>query len=348
MVDQAHFSGPTGSAEHITISYAGFTRPWAAWISHQLEQQGHGTTMLRWDPQADTALVAELSGLLAAEGRLLMVLDDWYFRLGPKTQDEWTAALREVVSPHADRFAAVSVATQSLPATASLLRPADLRDLDAHEANRRVLQRLGITAPGRTVDEDAPGAPRFPNNPPEVWNIPRRNNRFTGRDNVLEELHGKLAGSGAGAGPPLETRIALYGTSGVGKSQIAAEYAHRFGNDYDVVWWISATNRGAAREQLAELATPARPPRGPGAGRPYPRRPRGAARRPPLPPLAADLRQRRRHGTDRGPGPGRPRPCPDHHPHPRLVGLRQRPGDRGAALQPRRERRLRHGGAHRG
>ncbi|MCF3175522.1 tetratricopeptide repeat protein [Streptomyces sioyaensis] len=261
MVDQATSSGSSGSSDparstpHITISYAGFTRPWAAWISHQLEQQGHGTTMLRWDPQADTALAQELSGLLAAEGRLLIVLDDWYFRLGPKTPEEWTAALREVVPPHADRFAAVSVATQSLPATASLLRPADLRDLDAREAHRRVLTRLGIAAPHRPVDEDGPGAPRFPNDPPEVWNIPRRNNRFTGRDGVLEELHGKLAGSQTGSGPPLETRLALYGTSGVGKSQIAAEYAHRFGNDYDVVWWISATNRGAAREQLAELAT---------------------------------------------------------------------------------------------
>ncbi|MGD3105708.1 FxSxx-COOH system tetratricopeptide repeat protein [Streptomyces sp. YGL11-2] len=260
MADQ-HTSGssgsvrPAGPKEHITISYAGFARPWAAWISHQLEQQGHGTTLLRWDPEADTALVAELSGLLEAEGRLLMVLDDWYFRLGPKTPEEWTDALREVVPPHAERFAAVSVAAQSLPATAALLRPADLRDLDAREARRRVLQRLGVGAPRRTPDEPAPGEPRFPNNPPEVWNIPRRNNQFTGRDPVLEELHGKLAGSHAGSGPPLETRIALYGTSGVGKSQIAAEYAHRFGNDYDVVWWISATNRGAAREQLAELAT---------------------------------------------------------------------------------------------
>ncbi|MFG2135979.1 FxSxx-COOH system tetratricopeptide repeat protein [Streptomyces sp. NPDC048650] len=253
MVGQSALSGPSGSAEHITISYAGFARPWAAWISHQLEQLGHGTTMLRWDPQADTALAEELSGLLAAEGRLLMVLDDWYFRLGPKNQEEWTAALRDVVAPHAERFAAVSVAFQSLPATAALLRPADLRDLDAREAQRRVLHRLGITGAG-SVDESAPGAPRFPNNPPVVWNIPRRNNRFTGRDDVLEELHDKLADSGAGSAPPLETRIALYGTSGVGKSQIAAEYAHRFGNDYDVVWWISATNRGAAREQLAELA----------------------------------------------------------------------------------------------
>ncbi|KAA6214023.1 TIR domain-containing protein [Streptomyces albofaciens JCM 4342] len=252
MADQ---SAITGSGEHITISYAGFNRPWAAWIAHQLEQLGHGTTMLRWDPAADSPLTEELAGLLAAEGRLLMVLDDWYFKLGPKTHEEWTAALQEVVPEHADRFAAVSVATQRLPATASVLRPADLRDLDAVEANRRVLNRLGVPAAGRGSAEPTANAPRFPNDPPEIWNIPRRNNRFTGRDTALEELHGKLAGPLPGAGQPLETRIALYGISGVGKSQIAAEYAHRFGNDYDVVWWISATNRGAAREQLAELAT---------------------------------------------------------------------------------------------
>ncbi|MEV0370147.1 FxSxx-COOH system tetratricopeptide repeat protein [Streptomyces sp. NPDC050636] len=258
MVEQSASSGPSGpsrSREHITISYAGFNRPWAAWISHQLEQLGHGTTMLRWDPAADTPLAEELSGLLAAEGRLLMVLDDWYFRLGPKSHDEWTAALQEVLPPHADRFAAVSIASQKLPTTAAILRPADLRDLDAVEANRRLLHRLGVTPARRTRGEPSADAPRFPNDPPEVWNIPRRNNRFTGRDSVLEELHSKLAGGGLGAGPPLETRIALYGISGVGKSQIAAEYAHRFGNDYDVVWWISATTRGAAREQLAELAT---------------------------------------------------------------------------------------------
>ncbi|MCL7492692.1 FxSxx-COOH system tetratricopeptide repeat protein [Streptomyces sp. MCA2] len=249
----------------MTISYAGFARPWAAWLAHQLERRGQVTTMLRWDPQPDAALVDELSGLLSAEGRLLMVLDDWYFRLGTRSQEEWTAALREVVPPHADRFAAVSVATQPLPTTAAVLRPVDLRAVDADEAGRRVLDRLGIAPSGRAVDEEASSAPRFPDDPPEVWNIPRRNNRFTGRDGVLEEMYGKLARS-AGRSPLVETRLALYGISGVGKSQIAAEYAHRFGNDYDVVWWISATNRGAAREQLAELASRLGLPVGQGIG----------------------------------------------------------------------------------
>ncbi|MET9877309.1 FxSxx-COOH system tetratricopeptide repeat protein [Actinacidiphila glaucinigra] len=245
----AEQSRTTGPGEHFTISYAGFNRPWATWISHQLVGLGHQTTLLRWDPGPDAPLAGALGDLLDAPGRVLLLLDNWYFRLGPRTDEEWTEALREVVPPNVDRFAAVSVATRALPTTAAALRPVDLRDLDAVEARRLILRRLGLpTAPLPAGRNDAK-APRFPHDPPEIRKIPRRNDRFTGRDPVLEELYDLLtAGGSEGA------RCALHGISGVGKSQIAAEYAHRFGNDYDVVWWISANFRGTAREQLAELA----------------------------------------------------------------------------------------------
>jgi tetratricopeptide (TPR) repeat protein len=42
--------------------------------------------------------------------------------------------------------------------------------------------------------------------------------------------------------------------SGVGKTQLAAEYAHRFASDYDLVWWVPAHTRAAMREGLAALA----------------------------------------------------------------------------------------------
>lgn len=235
-------------AEPISISYAGFNRPWAAWIAHQLELLGHPTSMLRWSPVPGRPLVDELSGLLEAPDRILLVLDDWFFGLGPREADEWNEALRTIIPQHGQRFAAASVATD-MPVAAAALAPVDLRDLGTVEARRRVLTRLGID-PDTPVrpDREPERAPRFPNDPPVVFNTPRRNYRFTGRDDILEELHGTLSSAGQGA------RIALSGISGVGKSQIAVEYTHRFGNDYDVVWFVNASYRMTAREQLADLS----------------------------------------------------------------------------------------------
>lgn len=42
--------------------------------------------------------------------------------------------------------------------------------------------------------------------------------------------------------------------SGVGKTQVAAEYVYRFGSEYDVVWWVPADRRALYRQKLAELA----------------------------------------------------------------------------------------------
>ncbi|MDX3451039.1 FxSxx-COOH system tetratricopeptide repeat protein [Streptomyces sp. ME02-8801-2C] len=244
MADRA---GGARSHGHTVISYAGFNRPWATWIAYQLEQLGHRTTLLRWDPPVSMSLAEALRSLLEAPGRILLVLDDWYFNLGPRSDEEWIAALREVVPEHEDRFAAVSVATRAIPPGGERLLPVDLRDLDAGEARRRILVRLGL--PAGELSQSGDFAPRFPNDPPAVLNIPRRNLRFTGRDGALEELHSQLNQGEDGV-----SRVALRGISGVGKSQIAIEYAHRFGNDYDVVWWVNAGFRATAREQFADLA----------------------------------------------------------------------------------------------
>jgi hypothetical protein len=44
---------------------------------------------------------------------------------------------------------------------------------------------------------------------------------------------------------------------GVGKTQLAVEYAHLFSGQYRLVWWIDAERPELIAEQLAELGVTA-------------------------------------------------------------------------------------------
>ena len=82
---------------------------------------------------------------------------------------------------------------------------------------------------------------------PRVWNIPARNPGFTGRDDLLAEVREQLL-----AGDTAVVQ-ALHGMGGVGKTQLAAEYAHRFAGAYDLAWWINAEQGGLIGDQVAGL-----------------------------------------------------------------------------------------------
>ncbi|MDT0413345.1 MULTISPECIES: FxSxx-COOH system tetratricopeptide repeat protein [Streptomyces] len=239
------------ATEPITISFAGFNRAWAAWIGHRLNLRGYQVSFQRWDPPVTESLETSFADLVLAPGKVLLILSDWYFQLGPRTVPEWNTALRNVVPPHRARFAAVSVASGALPTATTALAPSELTGIGEREAERRVLLALGLPTDRLPARVNATPGPRYPLDTPEVWGaVPRRNTRFTGRETLLNEAYHYLSEAGEGAGV-----LTLNGMSGVGKTQLAAEYVYRFGSEYDVVWWISAENRGTYRRGLAELST---------------------------------------------------------------------------------------------
>ncbi len=125
------------------------------------------------------------------------------------------------------------------------------------------------TRPVRTPERSgletiAEGAPEMPTQPqaasteskgerstqPRVWgNIPPRNANFTGRMELLELLSQRLQ-----EGTTTVLPEAIHGMGGVGKTQLAIEYAYRHQAEYDVVWWIPAERPGQIGQALVELA----------------------------------------------------------------------------------------------
>ncbi|HKR51479.1 MAG TPA: FxSxx-COOH system tetratricopeptide repeat protein, partial [Pseudonocardiaceae bacterium] len=81
-----------------------------------------------------------------------------------------------------------------------------------------------------------------------VWNVGPRNPGFVGRDATLGQLRERLRSAGTAVVQ------ALHGMGGVGKTQLAIEYAYRYGSDYDVVWWVNAEKTNLISEQHAALA----------------------------------------------------------------------------------------------
>lgn len=81
----------------------------------------------------------------------------------------------------------------------------------------------------------------------------RRNPFFTGRDELLQQLHEKLTSNKTMA---LTQPQAISGLGGIGKTQTALEYAYRHQHEYRYVLWVTAdTAEGLSTEyvRLAQL-----------------------------------------------------------------------------------------------
>jgi len=83
----------------------------------------------------------------------------------------------------------------------------------------------------------------------KIWgSVPARNPGFTGRASRLTAIRDALA-SGDYA-----VVQALHGMGGVGKTQLAVEYAHRHEGDYTIIWWLNSETKALLGEEFAALA----------------------------------------------------------------------------------------------
>jgi len=110
-------------------------------------------------------------------------------------------------------------------------------------------QRLALTStslpqpPVSAANERArPKVATPPEDSSVTWNVPyRRNPFFTGRAEILASLHESFCSKKTA----LKTQ-ALSGLGGIGKTQIALEYAYRYHREYQYILWV----RGDTREKM--------------------------------------------------------------------------------------------------
>src|SRR3954471_7246813 len=251
----------SGRATDFFISHAGRDTGWAEWLAWQLHEAGYTVELDVWDWAPGQDFVARMETALKRADRLLAVCTEAYF-----SSAFGGAELRAAFAGPAaagGRIVPVLVEPVTLPALYAPLIHLDLTGLDEAAAAARLRERLaGGCPPGPPPfpREEAPSGdrPGFAGVLPAVWGVPPRNPRFTGRDGMLTELRRRLR-----AGEGTLVVQALYGLGGVGKTQLAIEYAHRFAADYDLVWWLDAEQPVLIPDQLATLAARFNLPAGP-------------------------------------------------------------------------------------
>ena len=87
---------------------------------------------------------------------------------------------------------------------------------------------------------------------PDIFeNVPARVLNFTGREPILAELNKLLIQD---YGNARSIQVAIHGLGGVGKTSLAAEYAHRHASQFAGVWWAPAENRTLLINSLAAFA----------------------------------------------------------------------------------------------
>ena len=80
-----------------------------------------------------------------------------------------------------------------------------------------------------------------------VSNLPRQNRFFCGREEEIGQIAERFQNGISVQG--------LFGMGGVGKTQIALQYAHIHQADYDFIWWINAENSLVLQNSVSAFLT---------------------------------------------------------------------------------------------
>lgn len=243
------------------ISYTGADRAWAEWIAWVLEAGGHSTVVQAWDFQPGDNFIAKMHQATQECERTVIVLSAAYQR-SYFGEMEWAAAL-------AQKKRLVPVRIEEIE-PAGLLKGivyVDLVGRNVETAREALLSQMNDERK-KPVTEPAFPADVPPRLPVDISSMPQQkipepgplptgsrmpfavNPLFVGREDALRALARQLkAGETSAIG---QVEIAgVTGLGGIGKTQLASEFVHRYGRYFEGgVFWMSFADPAAVPAEV--------------------------------------------------------------------------------------------------
>ncbi|MDX8147352.1 FxSxx-COOH system tetratricopeptide repeat protein [Lentzea sp. BCCO 10_0061] len=217
----------------LVLLHAAPGRAWADWIRGQMEAAGMNV-LARPEAGAGTVQVAFVETDGGIDQAVRAALDDLVAAVAERNGS--VEVTRLLVTSDLDGTNDVDAITVSLADTTEV------------RARQRLVAHFGLVD---TRGSLAVEGSRFPGSSPRVLVLPQRNSDFVGRDHELEHLRDRFR-------PGQSAQVQITGPPGIGKSEFAREYAHRFAHDYDLVHWVTAHDQQALADAMGNLTAQVR------------------------------------------------------------------------------------------
>jgi tetratricopeptide (TPR) repeat protein len=253
------------------ISYTQADRAWAEWIAWVLEEKGYAVKIQAWDFRPGGNFVLDMQKVAAEAERTIAVLSPDYVQ-SRFSAPEWAAAFAK--DPTGEKGLLLPIRVREVELEGLLPQIVYIELVGIDEDTSRVRLLAGVLRdrakparppafPGTKTPRPFPGsmaehpAPDLPvDTIPDPGLLPAGsrmpfavNPLFVGRQEDLRTLAHQL---NAGETSAVGQIAAASGLGGIGKTQLASEFVHRYGRSFDGgVFWMSFADPAAVPAEVA-------------------------------------------------------------------------------------------------
>ena len=202
------------------ISFNSADKERAEWVATTLQENGYTVYFQVWDILTGDNFVSKMNEFLAHSKAFIPIVSQNYIN-SVFCKAEFDAALKKYWT-EGYRLIPVRVADVMLPELAQTIVFTDIFDIYNVEAEKRLLNAIK-----KEIHRGSTSS-----NLPKDNNVTECNLLFSGRESELEGIHTAFK-----EGRMMQTVV---GPGGIGKTQLALEYAHRYGDEYAGAIWVNA------------------------------------------------------------------------------------------------------------